>query len=276
MKNIIYQYWKGPLKPGVLYSTKLMKQYADKIGADYRFDHNIEIASKTVNIPIYYEPANPLIDKSFDEYDNVALVDIDVFPVDGLIENIFDQIKDGDAAICTEPQQPYFRSLYNVAGITSSNDKRWTEILKTHWNVTYSYDDKDRPLVFNTGVMLISKAGIKKIRTTWPSFQDYVDVMRKSKLPNFYNLFQDYFSAFIHKDDFNFVKLDNGWNSYVHKLGSHPSAIVNDTRTSNTKLVHVMFRTADDWPDDALWRVTNLELDKWNLPLHKNWPNDPV
>jgi hypothetical protein len=276
MKNIIYQYWKGPLKPGVLYSTKLIKEYADRIGADYRFDHNLEIASRTVDIPIYYEPANPLIDKSFDVYDNVALVDIDVFPVDGLVENIFDQIKDADAAICTEPQQPYFRSLYNVAGITSVNDKRWAEILKTHWNVTYSYDDKDRPLVFNTGVMLISKAGIKKIRNTWPSFQDYVNVMRKSKLPNFYNLFQDYFSAFIHKDDFNFVKLDNVWNSYVHKLGSHPSAVVNDTRTSNTKLVHVMFRTADDWSDDALWRVTNLELDEWNLPLHKNWPNDPV
>ena len=29
MKNIIYQYWQGNLKPGVIYSTKLMKEYAD-------------------------------------------------------------------------------------------------------------------------------------------------------------------------------------------------------------------------------------------------------
>ena len=74
VRNIIYQYWQGDLKPGVKYSTKLMKEYADRIGAEYRFDHNIQIASKTVNVPIYYEPANPLVDPSFDEYDNVALV----------------------------------------------------------------------------------------------------------------------------------------------------------------------------------------------------------
>jgi len=276
MKNIIYQYWKGPLKSGVLYSTRLMKEYADRIGADYRFDHNIEIASRTVDISIYYEPANPLVDKSFDVYDNVALVDIDVFPVKDLTEDIFQTIGSSDAAICTEPQQPYFRSLYNVAGITNLNDKKWADILKEKWNMDYSYDDKQRPLVFNTGVVILSKAGIKKIRSTWPSFQDYVDVMRKSKLPNFYNLFQDYFSAFIHKQDFNFVKLDNGWNSYVHKLGSHPTATVNDTRTETTKLVHVMFRTADDWSEDALWRVTNLHVNDWDLPVHKNWPNDEV
>ena len=69
MKNIIYQYWQGNLKPGVIYSTKLMKEYADRIGAEYRFDHNIQIASKTVNVPIYDDPANPLVDPSFDEYD---------------------------------------------------------------------------------------------------------------------------------------------------------------------------------------------------------------
>lgn len=276
MKNIIYQYWKGPLKPGVLTSTKLMKQYADLIGADYRFDHNIEIASKTVDIPIYYEPANPLVDGSFDDYDNVVLVDIDVFPVEGLTENIFDAIGTADAAICTEPEQPYFRSIYNVAGINLDNDRRWASILKQKWDINYSVDEQQRPLVFNTGVVILSKAGIKKIRSTWPSFQDYVNVMRKSKLPNFYNLFQDYFSAFIHKQDFEFVKLDNGWNSYVHKLGSHPTARVNDTRTSNTKLVHVMFRTADDWSPDELWRVTNLPVADWNLSVHKNWPNDPV
>ena len=84
MKNMIYQYWQGNLKPGVIYSTELMKKYADKIGAEYRFDHNKNIAGKKVNVPIYYEPANPLVDDSFDEYDNVALIDIDVYPKDNL------------------------------------------------------------------------------------------------------------------------------------------------------------------------------------------------
>ena len=106
MKNIIYQYWQGEMKPGVIESTRLIKEYANKIGAEYRFDHNITIAGKTVNVPIYYEPANPLVDDSFDAYDNVALVDIDVFPVDGLNDNMFDLLDGDDAGICTEPKQP--------------------------------------------------------------------------------------------------------------------------------------------------------------------------
>jgi len=274
MKNLIYQYWSGPLKPGVLTSTKLMKEYADRIGAEYRFDHNVTIASKTVDVPIYYEPANPLVDNSFNEYDNVALIDIDVFPVEGLTENLFDQLSDEDAGICTEPQQPVLRSMYDVAGITNSNDNRWCSILKDKWNITYSYDSKNRPLVYNTGVIVLSKAGIQKIRKSWPTFQQYVNEMRIRNLPRFYSLFQDYFSAFIHHEDFKFKAMHNGWNSYMHKVGSKPTARANDTRTKETKLVHIMFRTADDWPADALWRVTNSPMEEWNLPVPLGWPND--
>lgn len=272
--NLIYQYWKGPLKSGVLASTKLMKEYADRIGAEYRFDHNVTIASKTVDVPIYYEPANPLIDSSFTKYDNVALVDIDVFPVDGLTDNIFDQIGDADAVICTEPHQPELRQKYNVAGINNANDKTWTNILKTNWKIDYSFDKQHRPMVYNTGVVVISKKGLHNIKTNWPSFQEYVNIIRIWNLPKFYQFFQDYFSAFIHKSDFNFKCLDNGWNCYMHKVGSSPNATVGDMRTDNPKLVHIMFRTADDWPEDALWRITNKPQDEWNLPVPSNWPND--
>lgn len=274
MVNLIYQYWKGPLTPGVLASTKLIKQYADKIGCQYRFDHNIEIASKIVDVPIYYEPANPLIDKSFEQYDNVALIDIDVFPVEGLTDNLFEVLDGHDAGICTEPQQPYFRAIHNVAGITSANDKKWADLLKKTWNIDYSYDSNQRPLVYNTGVVVISKQGLANIKASWPTFQQYVNVIRQSGLPRFYTLFQDYFSAFIHQQGFNFVPIDNGWNSYMHKLGSYPTATVNDTRTENTKFVHVMFRTADNWPEDVLWRVTNQSQDTWDLPVPAGWPND--
>ena len=37
-----------------------------------------------------------------------------------------------------------------------------------------------------------------------------------------------------------------------------------------------MFRTADDWPEDALLRVTNNPVEEWNLPVHEGWPNDAV
>ena len=276
MKNIIYQYWKGDLKPGVVYSTELIKKYAEKIGAEYRFDHNKIIAGKVCSIPIYYEPANPLVDPYFDDYDNVALIDIDVFPVENLNENLFDQLDGEDVGICTEPDQPFFRSTMNVSDITYENDVRWAQFLKDKWNVKYSYDEKDRPMVYNTGVVVISKEGLKKMKTQWPSFQEYVNSMQTLRLARFYYLFQDYFSAFIHMDGFKFKKLHNGWNSYMHKLRSHPNATINDTRTEDTKLVHIMFRTADDWPKEALYQVTNLPVKDWKLPVHEGWPNDAV
>ena len=271
MKNMIYQYWQGDLKPGVIYSTNLMKEYAERIGAEYRFDHNIKIASKTVNVPIYYEPANPLVDPSFDEYDNVALVDIDVYPTEGLTENLF-HLDDEDCGICTEPKQPYYRQIYNVAGITNSNDNVWCQVLEKKFNIRYSYDSEGRPMVYNTGVVVISKKGLQKMKTVWPTFQQYVDQM--APFPRFYKLFQDYFSAMIHTEGFTFKRMDNGWNCYMHKVGSHPSATIGDTRTANPKFVHVMFRTADDWPAEALNDIVNKPVNEWKLPVHKEWPND--
>jgi len=274
MRNIIYQYWKGPMKPGVRASTRLMKEYADRIGAEYRFDHNKEIASQIVDVPIYYEPANPLVDGFFDQFDNVALVDIDVFPVEGLTENIFEELDGEDAGICTEPEQPRFREIYDVAGINNMADNRWCRLLKETWNIDYSYDPQHRPMVYNTGVVVISKTGLAKMKKEWPKFQEYVNVVRSKGFPRFYVFFQDYFSAFIHMKGFKFKALNNGWNSYMHKLGKHPNATVNDTRTKDTKLVHIMFRTADDWSAETLWQITNLPQPQWQLPVNKNWPND--
>ena len=262
------------MKPGVRASTKLMKEYADRIGAEYRFDHNKEIASQVVDVPIYYEPANPLVDGFFDQFDNVMLVDIDVFPVEGLTENIFEELNGEDAGICTEPEQPYFREIYDVAGINNLADNRWARLLKQTWNIDYSYDENQRPMVYNTGVVVISKAGLAKIKKEWPKFQEYVNVIRSAGFPRFYVFFQDYFSAFIHMKGFKFKALNNGWNSYMHKLGKHPNATVNDTRTKDTKLVHIMFRTADDWPEESLWQITNKPVSEWQLPVNKNWPND--
>jgi len=259
------------MKPGVVASTRLMKEYADRIGAEYRFDHNIEIASKTVNVPIYYEPANPLVDKSFDEYDNVALVDIDIFPTEGLADDLF-MLNGEDAGICTEPKQPYFRTIYNSGGINSVIDKRWAWLCEKTWGIKYPTDDKDRPEVFNTGVVVISKKGLQKMKTEWPSFQEYVNVVHG--FPNFYRLFQDYFSAFIHLPGFKLMRMPNEWNCYMHKVGSHPHAKIGDNRGKNPKLVHIMFRTADDWPEEALWQITNKPISEWNLPVNKNWPND--
>ena len=81
MKNLIYQVWAGELRPGCNYSQKLFKKYAKNINADYRLDIDPNIASKICDFPMYFEWLNPILDDSFLEYDNVLVVDMDVFPV---------------------------------------------------------------------------------------------------------------------------------------------------------------------------------------------------
>ena len=87
MKNLIYQVWAGELRPGCNYSQKLFKKYAKNINADYRLDIDPNIASKICDVPMYFEWLNPILDDSFLEYDNVLVVDMDVFPVAGLKQN---------------------------------------------------------------------------------------------------------------------------------------------------------------------------------------------
>ena len=89
-KNLIYQVWAGDMRPGCKYSEKLFRNYAKSINADYRLDLSPNIASKHVSGKdgMYFEWLNPMIDDSFLEYDKVCVVDLDVFPVNNLTNNI--------------------------------------------------------------------------------------------------------------------------------------------------------------------------------------------
>ena len=49
MKNLIYQVWAGDMRPGCKYSERLFREYAERIGADYRLDLSPNIASKLVD-----------------------------------------------------------------------------------------------------------------------------------------------------------------------------------------------------------------------------------
>jgi len=84
MKNLIYQVWAGNLSEEAKVSSKLMKEYANRIGAEYLLDLNPNIASKICDVPMYFEWLNPILDDRFLEYDKVLSVDLDVFPVENL------------------------------------------------------------------------------------------------------------------------------------------------------------------------------------------------
>src|SRR5210317_1145032 len=88
MKNLIYQYfipYKSGEKPiWVDLGMNSAKKYADKINCEYMY-YDKKYLNATLNV---FESFRLIFDKTFDEYDNILLLDIDM-----LIrteENIFD------------------------------------------------------------------------------------------------------------------------------------------------------------------------------------------
>lgn len=271
MKNLIYQVWAGKLRPGCEYSSKLMKEYADRIGADYRLDIDPMIASKNCDVPMYFEWLNPILDDSFLEYDNVCVVDMDVFPVDGLTEDIFEVSKGYDCGICTEPFQGKYRASTTIGGhINTQNDEAWAKEVKKLYGIELPRDKDGYLKVYNAGMVVFSKTALKKARKTFEPFQKYINAMRAAGLGRFYTVDQNYFHAMMcaHLD---YVEIHKGWNSYIHYVRGPLSekTPVHDGRPKGVqgtpKFVHIQLSGADYFTDEQLYNITNKPKKDWNL-----------
>ena len=268
MKNLIYQVWAGDMRPGCNYSKRLFEEYAQSIGADYRLDLDPNIASKLVegNDGMYFEWLNPIVDDSFLEYDNVCVIDLDVFPVKDLNNSIFNEnIK--DFGICTEPFQGKYRASTNVPGnINMKNDERWASEIKKLYGSTMPRDVDGYLKVYNAGVVVFTKKGMELAREKFVPFQEYLDNMKKTGLSRFYTVDQNYFHAMMvtHSD---YTEIQNGWNSYVHYIRG-PLAItdpIHDSRDAFTKFVHIQLSGADYFNEDKIFNIVNSPISKWNL-----------
>lgn len=86
VKNIILQHFDGELRELDYLSIANIKQYAEMVGAEYElvtgkpFDETLTAPCQKVC----------MIEKEFDVYDNVLMLDIDMFAPKGMTENIFD------------------------------------------------------------------------------------------------------------------------------------------------------------------------------------------
>lgn len=88
-KNIILQHWTGPLGELEEISSNSIQQYAKFCGADY------ELITGNVFRKHLSAPCQKMImlDKQFDEYDTVVMMDIDMVTRKGLDKNIFTDAK---------------------------------------------------------------------------------------------------------------------------------------------------------------------------------------
>ena len=84
--NIILQHMDGELRPLDKLSMRNMRQYAEMVGAEYElvtgkpFRKHLTGACQKVY----------MLDEKYDEYDQVLMVDIDMFAPKGMTENVFD------------------------------------------------------------------------------------------------------------------------------------------------------------------------------------------
>ena len=264
MKNLIYQYWDGKLFPGVIAGVDRMKEYADIIGVEYLFEHNSKFVTNLGTYSPHYGSFKPIYDEKFHVYDNVLFTDTDVFAVEGLKENIFENFS-AEMGICTEPYQPKSRAE-RTGHISGVMDEKWAATIKTQWNVDMPRTSEGLLKVYNSGVVMYSNRGLLKAKEKFIPFLEYINLIRSNGISNFYTADQNYLHAMLKGADMDYVELGIEWNSYMHYVGCGDNRPVNDMRVENTKFVHVQLSCADHYATDILWRITNLPVNEWNLP----------
>lgn len=85
MSRLLLQHWTGEIPEIVALSTEAMADYSLRIGADYLFIRGNQWDDRLS------APCNKLImlSEDYDDYDDVSMVDADMFPVRSLTEDVF-------------------------------------------------------------------------------------------------------------------------------------------------------------------------------------------
>ena len=113
MTNIILQHYTGELGELEQASVANMKQYATKVGAEY------QLVTGQVFNPGFTTPIQKIymLDKVWDDYDTVVMLDIDMFATNYTEENVFDVPGIG---LHEQTQKRLHHSLINTYPLISS------------------------------------------------------------------------------------------------------------------------------------------------------------
>jgi len=272
MKNVIYQYWDGNVRPSAQYGSDCMRAYAERIGADYVFERNANFGKKfgLGRVAPYYGCFKPVFDDKYLEYDNVLFCDTDIFPVEGLTENIFESFN-GELAMAQEPLQPMYRYDPKLKKqCNEMTETRWMTLVRDKYGCKLPYDDKGRLLVYNSGVVLYSNSGLRKCREQFKPFQEYVNMVDRDSMcgGKVYGTDQGYLHAMAFSMDIDFVELDVEWNRCVtwdpYDKGTSFARRAVDPKTLRTKFVHIQMRGADNQSNEWHWLVANKPKSEWH------------
>jgi len=273
LKYLIYQFWDGNVRPSVHAGINNMKAYAEMVGADYVFEDNPQWIKKLGmnfgNYSAHYGAFKPLWNKKYRDYDKILFCDTDIFAVDGISDNIFEEFT-GEVGICEEPFQPKQRTI-TLGRITSAQDDLWAKTIAEVYGTEIPRTEDGLVRIYNSGVVIYSAKGAEIARTKWDKFDNYVNEMKKRPLDSFYHCDQPYLHAMMFKHNMDVQFLDLKWNSYIHgtKDKNHPDRYIVDHRTKDTCFVHCQFPGADDMTEEQLLDVVNNEPKNWQYKKFK-------
>lgn len=269
MKTLIYQYWDGEPTTGNTAGSKAMKEYAERIGSDYLYEDNPRYITNLGKYSPHYGAFKPILTRLSEGYDYVMFADTDVFPVEGLTENIFEQFY-GDIrmeiGICEEWQQPMIRKQY-PGPIDNASDEKWVSWIQRKWSdIKMPRTDDGLPRVYNSGVVVYSALGIKRFQKNHLNFETYAVSILRSGFNDFYSGDQNYLNLMLQLGNFDYKVMDYKWNSSVHFTPgtSGENRPVTDLRV-NPNFVHIQLRGADHFSAEKLNRITNLPVSEWKL-----------
>jgi hypothetical protein len=268
MKTAIYQYWYGSTpKESAVAGMNNMKAYADYVGADYLYETDPPFFGGKCSLQKKYSALRPIYDDKFLEYDRVMYLDLDVFAVENCKDNIFEEdIK--HIGICEEPDQPRLRSIKGSNAnthINNKNDNIWANCVKDKYGVEVNRDNSNRPLVYNSGMVLFTREGLIESRKKFIQFNEHINHLKSAGLILFYLSDQTYYQTMLHVSGVDFTILDTKWNSQIHYIRNGQTKTVNDCRKNDTCFVHVQISGADNMDSESHYRMVNLPVSKWNI-----------
>lgn len=267
MKTAIYQYYDGQSTSGNDAGRKAMEEYATRIGADYIYEQDPRWRTDLGRYSPHYGTFKPIYTDSFYEYDYIMYADTDVFPREGLEENIFEGF-DAEVGICEEHNAPLARKLHTIGGgINNKNDEKWCSVIKEVYGKDMPRTSSGLPKVYNSGMIVWSKQGMEKARKNFKKFASFQAVVKGAGLPDFYTCDQPYIHAMLEVCEFDWVTMPYKWNSSVHYDPASkvkPRKII-DLREEDYNFVHIQMNGADNWSEEKLHRITNLPVEEWQI-----------
>jgi hypothetical protein len=263
MKNLIYQYWIGPsMEKCAEYGIECMKAYANKIGAEYVFERNPKFFNGKCSEPAAFNSFQPVFNEEFHDYDAVLTLDTDIFPVDGIEENIFESNL-AEMNICEEVHMPALKKQTGGYDV----QEKWSKEVEKYYGVTLPKNSDGLYKIYNGGLAIYTKEGMRKGKELMKPIQPFMDYFRPKFGRKLFWRDQAYVHAMFVASGLTTKELDVKWNTQIHwKPNTNgPKRPVIDIRNEDTKFIHLQLSGSSGWDKQKIWEAVNLPVSMWSF-----------